>query len=75
LLVDARWPPPDPEPPRPPFPWAAVVWPALTIALLAIGTVAPPLVTYVCVIGALYCAVESFVRWLPRNGGMRDYSQ
>jgi hypothetical protein len=75
MLVDARWPPPDPEPARPRFPWAAVVWPGLTVALLAIGSVVPPLLTYLCVFGALYCAAETLNRSLRRIGGMKDYKQ
>jgi hypothetical protein len=75
MLVDARWPPPDPEPERPRFPWAVVVWPGMTVVLLAVGYLVPPLVAYVCVCGALYCAVESFARFVPRTGGMKDYKQ
>jgi hypothetical protein len=75
MLVDARWPPPEPEPERPRFPWAAVAWPALTAALLVVGHLVPPLVAYACVIGALYCAVESCARLVPRTGGLRDYKQ
>jgi hypothetical protein len=75
MLVDARWPPPEPEPERPRFPWVVVVWPGLTVAFLAVGAVAPPLITYACVIGALYSAVESFARFVPRIGGMKDYKQ
>jgi hypothetical protein len=75
MLVDARWPPPDPEPEAPRFPWAVLAWPGLTVAFLAVGMLAPPLVTFVCVIGALCCAVESFARFVPRTGGMKDYRQ
>jgi hypothetical protein len=75
MLVDARWPAPDPEPNRPPIPWAAVAWPLLTVVLLVVGTFVPPAATYLCVIGALYCAVESFCRLVPRSGAMKDYRQ
>jgi hypothetical protein len=75
MLVDARWPPPDPEPERSEFPWRAVVWPAMTVALLVTGYLVPPVIAYACVIGALYCAVESFARLVPRTGGMKDYRQ
>ncbi len=75
MLVDAGWPPPEPEPERPDFPWAAVAWPALTVALLVAGYMVPPLIAYACVIGALYSAVESFAQLLPRTGGLRDHKQ
>jgi hypothetical protein len=75
MLVDARWPPPEPEPESSPFPWAVVMWPALTVAFLVAGYMVPPVVAFACVIGALYCAVESFARFVPRTGGMKDYRQ
>jgi hypothetical protein len=77
MLVDARWPPPepDPEPQRPRFPWAAVVWPVLTVFFLAIGYHVPPLLAFGCVIAALFCAVETFARYVPRTGGLRDWRQ
>ena len=75
MLVDARWPPPEPEPEPRSVPWAAVGWPLLTVALLATGYLVPPLVAYACVIGALYCAVESFARLVPRTGGLREHKQ
>ena len=75
MLVEAQWPPPEPEPERPHFPWATVAWPLLTVAFLATGYLVPPLVAFACVCAALYCAVESFARFVPRTGGLRDYKQ
>jgi hypothetical protein len=75
MLVDARWPPPEPEPDGPSFPWAAVRWPALTVILFVGVHVGPPLVAYACLIGALYCAVESFALLLPNGDGMRQHKQ
>jgi hypothetical protein len=76
MLVDARWPPPEPEPQRSPFPWALVVWPVLTVVFLAVGHFVPPIPTFACSIAALYCAFESFARLLPRTcGGLKDYQQ
>jgi hypothetical protein len=75
MLVDARWPPPEPEPEGPSFPWATVRWPALTVILLAAVHLAPPLVAYVCLIGALYCAIESFALLLPSGDGLRQHKQ
>jgi hypothetical protein len=75
MLVDARWPAPDPGPNRPQLPWGLVAWPLLTVVLLAVGMLAPPAIAYVCVIGALCCAVESFARLVPRSGAMKDYRQ
>ena len=75
MLVDARWQPPEPEPEGPSFPWAVLRWPALTIVLLVGTHVAPPLIAYACLLGALYCAVESFALLLPRGDGMRQHEQ
>ena len=75
MLIDARWPPPEPEPDEPSFPWARLRWPVLTLALLAGMHIAPPLVAYICLIGALYCAVESFALLMPRGDGMRQHKQ
>jgi hypothetical protein len=75
MLVDARWPPPEPEPDGPSFPWATVRWPALTVVLLAAVHLAPPLIAYVCLIGALYCAIESFALLLPHGDGLRQHKQ
>jgi hypothetical protein len=75
MLVDARWPPPEPEPEGPSFPWAVVRWPVLTVILLAGVHLGPPLIAYVCLLGALYCAVESFALLLPRGDGMRQHKQ
>ena len=74
MLVDARWPQNEPEPDRRPFPWA-VAWPLLTVALILLGYVVPPLIAYVCLIGALYCAIECFALLVPRTGGLKDYKQ
>jgi hypothetical protein len=74
MLVDARWPPPDPEPDDTPFvPPGA--WPFLTVALLAAGYLLPPLLAYACLIGALYCAVECFGLLLPGGDGLREHKQ
>ena len=75
MLVDARWPPPDPEPDGPQFPWVKVRWPVLTIVFLVVWHVGPPLIAYVCLCAALYCAVQSFLLLLPYNGSLRDYHQ
>lgn len=73
MLVDARWPPPDPEPDEGPFlPPGSM--PFLTVALLAAGYLVPPLLAYVCLIGALYCAIESLVLLLPGDG-LRNHKQ
>jgi hypothetical protein len=74
MLVDARWPPPENEPeddtPIPP----RGAWPFLMVALLAAGYLLPPLLAYACLIGALYCAVESLVLLLPGDG-LRNHKQ
>jgi hypothetical protein len=74
VLVEARWPPPEPEPPGP-TPWARFRWPALTIVLLVAVHFTPPLIAYVCLIAALYCAVESFALLLPRGDGLGKHHQ
>jgi hypothetical protein len=75
MLVDGNWPPPEPEPDGPSFPWARLRWPVLTLALLATTHVTPPLVAYILLIAALYCAVESFALLLPRGDGLRKHQQ
>jgi hypothetical protein len=75
MLVDARWPPPEPEPEGSSFPWSAARWPVFTVALLVGVHLAPPLIAYICLLGALYCAVESFALLLPRGDGMRQHKQ
>jgi hypothetical protein len=74
MLVDARWPPPEPEPDRTPSarPWR---WPLLTVGLLSAMNLVPPLVAYVFLILALYCAVESFALLLPNGDGLRKHRQ
>jgi hypothetical protein len=75
MLVDGNWPPPEPEPDGPSFPWARLRWPVLTLGLLATAHAVPPLVAYILLIAALYCAVESFALLLPRGDGLRKYQQ
>jgi hypothetical protein len=75
MLIDARWPPPDPEPEGSSYPWARLRWPVLTLVLLVANHLAPPLIAYVCLIAALYCAVESFALLLPRGDGLRKHQQ
>ena len=75
MLVDARWPPPEPDPDRSPLDWARLRWPVLTLVLLGAAHVMPPLVAYVLLIAALYCAVESFALLLPDGDGMRKHQQ
>jgi hypothetical protein len=74
MLVDASWPPPDSEPEKTPIPPPGA-WPFLTVALLAAVYLAPPLIAYACLIGALYCAVESLVLLLPHGDGLRNHKQ
>jgi len=75
MLVDARWPPPEPEPDPSSYDWARLRWPVLTLVLLASAHLMPPLVAYVFLIAALYCAVESFALLLPHGDGLRKYRQ
>jgi hypothetical protein len=75
MLVDARWPPPEPEPDRSPLNWARLRWPILTLVLLTAAHVVPALVAYVFLIAALYCAVESFALLLPDGDGLRKHQQ
>jgi hypothetical protein len=75
MLVDARWPPPEPEPDGPSFPWAIVRWPVLTVVLLAAVFLAPALIAYACLCGALYCAAESFMLLLGHGDGLREHKQ
>jgi hypothetical protein len=73
MLVDARWPPPENEPDDTPIPPPGA-WPFLTVALLAAGYLVPPLLAYLCLIGALYCAIESLALLLPGDG-LRNHKQ
>jgi hypothetical protein len=76
MLVDAHWPPPEPEPDRPSFRWPRAAWPVLTVVFMAAIHLTPPVIAYLCVIGALYCAVETFGLLLPRSSdGLRDHKQ
>jgi hypothetical protein len=75
MLVDARWPPPEPEPDRTPFPRPWLRWPLLTVGLLSGAYLVPPLVGYVFLILALYCAVECFALLLPGGDGLRKHQQ
>ena len=43
--------------------------------MLAAGFLLPPVLAYACLIGALYCAVESFVLLLPGGDGLRNHKQ
>ena len=74
MLVDARWPPPEPEPDRS-HDWSRLRWPVLTLVLLASAHVVPAIVAYVFLIAALYCAVESFALLLPNGDGLRKHQQ
>jgi hypothetical protein len=75
MLVDARWPPPEPDPDRSPLNWARLRWPILTLVLLGGAHLVPALVAYVFLIAALYCAVESFALLLPDGDGLRKHQQ
>ena len=75
MLVDARWPPPEPEPEGSRYVWARWRWPVLTLVLLVANHLTPPLIAYACLILALYCAVESFALLLPRGDGLRKHQQ
>jgi hypothetical protein len=75
MLVDAQWPPPEPDPERPPLRWPRYRWPVLTVAFLTATSVAPPLIAYVSLILGLYCAVESFALLLPDGDGLRKHQQ
>jgi hypothetical protein len=75
MLVDAQWPPPEPDGERPPFRWPRFRWPLLMVLFLAVGWIAPPFVGYVCLILALYSAVESFALLLPGGDGLRKHQQ
>jgi hypothetical protein len=77
MLVDARWPPPDPPPRRgrPDFPWTQLKWPALVVLFLVGGYLTPPLVGFLCLCAALYCFAECARYLRPTVGGMRDYKQ
>jgi hypothetical protein len=70
VLVDASWPPRKRRPGRglpPP-------WPILTVALLAAGYLLPALLAYLCLLGALYCAIETLTLLLPGDG-LRHHKQ
>jgi hypothetical protein len=45
------------------------------VILLAGVHLAPPLIGLGCIIGALYCAVESFALLLPHGDGMHQHKQ
>jgi hypothetical protein len=76
MLVDARWPPPEPEGPKGPrFSRARVPWPLLSLAFLGATLTLPALIAYVCLIAALYCAVESFALLLPHGDGLDHHHQ
>ena len=75
MLVDAQWPPPEPEPDGPSFRWPRFAWPLLTILCLIVGQFTPPFVGYLLLIASLYCAVESFALLLPEGEGLRKHQQ
>ena len=76
MLVDASWQPPDPDPHRRrSFRWHPAAWPVLVVVFLAAGYVTPPLIGYICLLAALYCAIECFALLVPRTGGLKDYKQ
>jgi hypothetical protein len=73
MLVDARWPPPDP--PQHDRHRPRLKWPVLVVAFLVAAYVTPPVVGFFCVWAALYCAVECGCSLMPKVGGLRDYRQ
>jgi O-antigen ligase len=75
MLVDAQWPPPDPDPKGPRSSGLGVPWPLLALAFLGGTLTLPALLAYVCLIAALYCAVESFALLLPRGDGLDHHQQ
>jgi hypothetical protein len=75
MLVDAQWPPREPEGDRHSFRWPRYRWPLLTILFLVGTQVAPPLVAYVCLIMSLYGMVESFALLLPDADGLGKHQQ
>jgi hypothetical protein len=75
MLVDAQWPPPEPEPDGPSFRWPRYAWPLLTVLCLLGAELMPPLVAYLLLIASLYCAVESFALLLPGGDGLRKHQQ
>jgi hypothetical protein len=75
MLVDAEWPPPDSDGERPRFRLPRFRWPLLTVLFLAAGWIAPPLVAYICLILALYSAVETFALLLPGGDGLSNHHQ
>jgi hypothetical protein len=75
MLVDASWPPREPDPDRRPIRWPRYRWPLLMVLFLVGFEVAPPLVAYICIVAALYCAIESLLLLVPNSGGLRDYRQ
>ena len=75
MLVDAQWPPPEPDGDHPPLRWPRFRWPLLTVLLLAANWMAPPIIGYVCLILALYCAVETFALLLPGGDGLSKNQQ
>jgi hypothetical protein len=75
MLVDAQWPPPEPEPDHRSFRWPRYFWPPLTVLFLVGTQVAPALVAYICLILALYGMVESFALLMPGGDGLGKYQQ
>jgi hypothetical protein len=73
MLVDARWPPPDRKPDDTPIPPRGA-WPFLLVASLSAGYLLPPLLAYVCLLLALYCAVETLAMLMPGDG-LRHHKQ
>jgi hypothetical protein len=75
MLVDASWPPREPDPDRRPIRWPRYRWPLLMVLFVIGFEVAPPLLAYICIVAALYCAIESLLLIVPNSDGLRDYRQ
>jgi len=75
MLVDAQWPPPEPEPDHRFFRWPRYFWPPLTVLFLVGTQVLPALIAYVCLILALYGMVASFALLLPDADGLGEHHQ
>jgi hypothetical protein len=75
MLVDAQWPPPEPENDGPSFRVPRFAWPLLMVLCLVVADFMPPLVGYALLIFSLYCAVESFALLLPNGDGLRKHQQ
>jgi hypothetical protein len=75
MLVDASWPPREPDPDRRPIRWPRYRWPLLMVLFVIGFEVAPPLLAYICIVAALYCAIESMLLLVPNSNGLRDYRQ